>query len=260
MITQSRTKAFTLVELLVVIGIIALLISILLPALSKARAAAVNLQCQNNLRQIGLVMVYYLNDNKGILPHGGTWPLSGETYAEVYSRYTCNDYDNWALRDGETNWIIGAKNRLPRGIWCCPAVAGNQALEASGVHCVYVGNQNVFLDLPYQTWGPPQPQLRIGQVVRPSDRIAFVEHNLNFQDGVTLGFNPNYGAGETMTSKIPYKPDAYDIDATWNYFGSTGNNFLRYRHNNNTNALFLDGHVLSLPKGSLTYADFAVKE
>src|SRR6476619_1294314 len=66
---QGRSSgAFTLVELLVVIGIIALLISILLPALGKARQQAKTVQCLSNLRQMGMGWQLYLNQSKGRLP------------------------------------------------------------------------------------------------------------------------------------------------------------------------------------------------
>ncbi len=81
-LSASRTSsAFTLVELLVVIGIIAVLISILLPAISKARESSRITQCLSNIRQIGLTTIMYINENRGLLPdaeyvNGGDSPLS----------------------------------------------------------------------------------------------------------------------------------------------------------------------------------------
>src|SRR5690606_15992245 len=63
-------RAFTLVELLVVIGIIALLISMLLPALNRARQSANNVRCLSNLRQMGTAVEIYANMHQGILPSG----------------------------------------------------------------------------------------------------------------------------------------------------------------------------------------------
>jgi prepilin-type processing-associated H-X9-DG protein/prepilin-type N-terminal cleavage/methylation domain-containing protein len=67
---HHRRFGFTLVELLVVIGIIALLISILLPTLTRARQSANSVACLSNLRQVGTGLVQYANDERMWLPSG----------------------------------------------------------------------------------------------------------------------------------------------------------------------------------------------
>jgi prepilin-type N-terminal cleavage/methylation domain-containing protein/prepilin-type processing-associated H-X9-DG protein len=70
---QRRNQGFTLVELLVVIGIIAVLISILLPSLAAARASAERVSCLSNMRQTGLAFMQYFNEFRGTFPPNLTW-------------------------------------------------------------------------------------------------------------------------------------------------------------------------------------------
>src|SRR5258708_2931751 len=82
---MKRKNAFTLVQLFVVVGIIALLIAMLLPALRKARTQAMAVQCQSNLRQIGTAFYMYATENHDYIPpHGYANPFLNDTRGETF--------------------------------------------------------------------------------------------------------------------------------------------------------------------------------
>jgi len=121
---QKSKSAFTLVELLVVIGIIAVLVAMLLPSLNKARRQAQFVQCQSNLRQIGIAMMMYMNDNQNYLPDSpGTTGLgeNGSGWISRLAGYNGNTYAfDTAISSPAYVTTSGFANCNRQDIFFCP--------------------------------------------------------------------------------------------------------------------------------------------
>lgn len=175
----NSRKAFTLVELLVVIGIIALLISILMPALSKARRAALAVQCQSNMRQMGIGLRMYAEANQAWLPS------SGEDGDATTTALTLPDRMGWASNClwmnavslatfGKTYDQLQLANRVPghgdHHVLVCPAspeaVGSQTAADADPVVNGY-----------FLMWG----NVNNNGTLTPTQRSTFVCYAWNYK-------------------------------------------------------------------------------
>ena len=231
--TRSRPKAFTLVELLVVIGIIALLVAILLPALSAAREQAKTVQCASNLRQVHMALTMYAYDNNGLIP---PW---GATIAKLPPA-TGNAFPYW------TNFLS-------------PVLQVNNWVQVKN----YLGSVNV-LTCPTQ-----QPGLVAQTTLRGSYGLNSRMYSPKLIVGPSTYDTPRWLSYDVQNNvyfglqKVRVPAEIYLLgDTYWsNWATSSGNPAFNYsnaepRHRKGkVNVCFIDGHVAPLTKvGTLAVA------
>ncbi|HRK31014.1 MAG TPA: type II secretion system protein [Tepidisphaeraceae bacterium] len=202
---QPRHRfGFTLVELLVVIGIIALLVSVLLPTLNKAKESARQVKCMSNLKQLANATVQYINDNKTMLPAaaGGSpnWHLSNNVERGVY------DFLSWhRIADPVTGrtWPGEPDLKITNS-----ALAKYMSKDEGVLEEIYRCPSDNLLARPNMNPNPALKKFRYSysmntfvakrkatKIQSPSTKVLYVcEDELTLDDGL---YNPQPGAWNT---------------------------------------------------------------
>jgi prepilin-type N-terminal cleavage/methylation domain-containing protein/prepilin-type processing-associated H-X9-DG protein len=136
--TNSKRRAFTLIELLVVIAIIAILASLLLPALAKAKAKAQAVKCLSNEKQIGLGYLLYASDNSEYLPLAAdpTAASPCQWFWEI-SRYIAKQTGSYSNLVAKDNVVACPSAKLKNAV--PSSIPGNEAYGGYGQNYYYLG-------------------------------------------------------------------------------------------------------------------------
>ncbi len=230
-LSRTYKKGFTLVELLVVIAIIALLMAVLLPALSKARTQAKRIVCLSGIKQLVTAWMAYAENNDGKLVNGGELPEpANETYwctakTPVPSVGPCCIGQPAGRHDWDLDLpYIERLCLLQRGALYryCQNVKSYRCPEADkDIHRTYVMPESMNARWPYHPEG--QVAKRLGQIKKAGERIVFLEER-----EIT---------GDTCIFPYKTRDDAAAPHVYWD--GDLPN----IMHGNGANFGFADGHA-----------------
>jgi prepilin-type N-terminal cleavage/methylation domain-containing protein len=269
---KSHSRGFTLIELLVVIGIIALLISILLPALSRARQAGYAAKCQSNLHQIGIAMQLYRNDNKdyfyeytqtnGTIDYSdynneGNWdypsPSRTQRPPNNYDSYWAIAYLPYVSRNAAyyTGADVESKFASVRSLWRCPASTWTDPTS--------LGTNSAWSD-PTEPASIALSWFVIGRKAtmfnNPSDLIVAQdgpEQTIEGNGDLLTSYQCNNGGANVQDLNTLQWQNYGQNLLQWTtqssfYFSNALNEY--YRHNHCCQCLRLDGHVDKVPYSS----------
>jgi len=244
-----HVAAFTLVELLVVIGIIGVLIAILLPALSRARAQAVRIKCLNNIRQLGVAGTMYTGEYKGWLLPGywgwsqatGGWP---QTTPPAMPPSGPRRY--WFQVTALTQSLASPnpKNSRYLASLLCPEASlalshgnlrdGYNLHESFGMNTTQLPGLSTKIAPDYwNAWKTPQ-------VRSPAEKVFFVDAT---SEGVSVG-------SSTSNSTLRYFDPYYGGER---HEPPDKGSAVAYRHFNGANVLYFDGHAQWRARTDLMY-------